>query len=304
MPRAWLAFLDEQARSGATAAERERAALERAVLLDEVLDRTDEAQEAYQQLSHSAQDPEIRSEAGRRFESTLERCGDWDTLRQHLEQALEDGTPEQRVQRHERLARLCGDRLGDEAAEIHHLEQIVALDASRTDIWRALSEHYDHEDRVDAAIDAMAHELASNPDASRALTLHARLAELTLHARRDEARAAWHYERVFELNPAHAAAARFLIERYESDRRPEDVIRVLESRLAALDSVTEGARASESQAHRTALRVHIAEVRARQLDDLEGAISALEVALGEAGPSRRSPNLSRRVTSSRTTTSI
>ena len=59
---------------------------------------------------------------------------------------------------------------------------------------------------------------------------------------------------------------------------------MLESRLASLDARRSDGLSPESlRSHRTALRVHIARVREEQ-GDSEGAISALEVALGEEGP--------------------
>ena len=142
---------------------------------------------------------------------------------------------------HERLARLCGDQLRDEAAELRHLERVAELDPSRGDMWRTLADRYEQEGRTEDQIEAMERELGSGCGAERLLTLHARLAELHLQERKDPVAARSHYERVFELDPSHAAAAQFLIGRYDRDRRPEEVIRVLEARLSTLAAETDRA---------------------------------------------------------------
>ena len=277
-------FLAEQTRTAADPALRERSALERAVLLDEMLERADEAREVYRQLAADARDREIREEAADRYERQLETAGEWQTLRELLEARLARAEGAARSSLHEKLARLCGERLRDRVAELSHWEQIAASDPRRGDVWHRLGERYEQDDRLEDSLRAMESELACQPEPARAQTLHGRLAELALHAQGDEERAARHYERLFELNPAHPTAASFLIERHRRAERPEDVLRVLESRLATLESRRgEGLSPESLRSHRTALRVHIARVREEQ-GDYEGAISALEVALGEEGP--------------------
>jgi tetratricopeptide (TPR) repeat protein len=277
-------FLADQARTAEDPTLRERSALERAVLLDEVLERAEEARDVYRALAGESRDSEIREEAGERYERMLEASSEWETLREFLEARLSRAEIGAAAQLHERLARLCGERLRDRAAELFHWEQIAARDPRRGDVWHRLAERYEQEDRLEDAVRAMESELTCGPEPARAQTLHGRLAELALHAQGDEERAARHYERLFELNPAHPTAASFLIERHKRGARPEEVLRVLESRLATLESRSgEGLSPESLRSHRTALRVHIARVREEQ-GDAEGAISALEVALGEEGP--------------------
>jgi tetratricopeptide (TPR) repeat protein len=278
------AFLELESQQASDPLTRERAALERAVLLEEVLERGDEARLAYRALASEATDAELAADASFRYERLLQQSGEWSGLRDHLELLLERAAPFERAALHERLARLCGDQLHDDDAELRHLEQLAQLDPARGDVWRVLAERYEQEGRAEEQIRAMEQEVEAGCDAARALTLHARLAELHLRVRRDPAAARDHYERVFALDPSHAAAAQYLIGRYDEDRRPEEVIRVLEARLAALGPSDARETRQDVISHRTALRVHIANVRAQQQDDVEGAISALEVALGEAGP--------------------
>jgi tetratricopeptide (TPR) repeat protein len=277
-------FLADQARRADDPVLRERSALERAVLLDELLERGAEARDVYRELASGAQDREVREEAAERYERVLEGSGEWEALREFLEARLAGADADARLGLHERLARLCGERVHDRGAELRHWEAIVTASPRRGDIWHRLAERYEQEDRLEDAVRAMEQELACGAEPGRAQTLHGRLAELALHAQGDEERAAAHYEKLFELNPAHPSAASFLIERYRRAERPDELLRVLESRLASLDARRgEGQSAESLRSHRTALRVHIARVREEQ-GDFEGAISALEVALGEEGP--------------------
>ena len=277
-------FLAEQAAAAPDDAARDRALLERAVILEELLDRPHEAQEVYQQLARSAADAELRLGASLRYERILETAGEWSTLRQHLESALGRASREEDERLHERLARLCGTRLRDAAGEIAHLERIVELNPARADVWRMLAERYEQEDRTDDLIRALEFELEAGVDTARELSLRGRLAGIYAELARRPELAEKHFERLFELNPSHTAAAHYLIERYQAENRPEALLRVLEGRLVALEAARDGDR-DEKQSERTALRVKIARVRESQLDDVEGAISALEVALGDAGPS-------------------
>ncbi|MDH3521129.1 MAG: tetratricopeptide repeat protein, partial [Myxococcales bacterium] len=277
-------FLADQASSAPDALTRDRASFERAVLLDELLDRRDEAREVFQQLARGASDTALRLDASRRYERLLEQAGEWIALREHLENALgkDDETEDERLL--ERLARLCGDRLRDEAAEITYLERIVALNRTRTDIWRLLAERYEESGRADDLIHALEAQLDASVGQARELSLRGRLADIYVELVGDDDRARKHYERLLELDPSHAAAAHFLIGRYQAGNRPEDLIRVLEARLAALEAAPPENR-KKTVSERTSLRVQIARVREAQLGDVEGAISALEVALGEAGAS-------------------
>jgi tetratricopeptide (TPR) repeat protein len=277
-------FLAEQAAAASDEAERDRALLERAVILEELLDRPDEAQEVYQQLAGAAASAELRLDASLRYERLLESAGEWSVLRQHLESALGRASQEEDERLHERLAKLCGGRLRDAAGEIAHLERIVELNPARAGVWRVLAERYEQEDRTDDLIRALEFELEAGVDATREMSLRGRLAGIYADLARQPERAEKHFERLFELNPAHTAAANYLIASYQAANRPEALLRVLEGRLAALETAA-GVDRSQKEGERTALRVKIARVLESQLDDVEGAISALEVALGNAGAS-------------------
>jgi tetratricopeptide (TPR) repeat protein len=277
-------FLAEQAVAAPDEAERDRALLERAVILEELLDRPDEAQEVYQQLAGGAANAELRLDASLRYERILESAGEWSVLRQHLESALGRASQEEDERLHERLAKLCGGRLRDAAGESAHLERIVELNPARADVWRMLAERYEQEDRTEDLIRALEFELEAGVETTRELSLRGRLAGIYADLARQPERAEKHFERLFELNPAHTAAANYLIASYQAANRPDALLRVLEGRLAALETAGDADR-SQKEGERTALRVKIARVLESQLDDVEGAISALEVALGNAGAS-------------------
>jgi tetratricopeptide (TPR) repeat protein len=277
-------FLAEQAAAATDEVARDRALLERAVILEELLDRSHEAQEVYQRLARSGADGELRLDASLRYERLLESAGEWSALRQHMEGALGRASEDEDERLHERLARLCAGRLRDEAGEVAHLERIVELNPARADVWRMLAERYEQKDRTDDLIRALEFELEAGVDTAREISLRGRLARIHAELVGQPERAEKHFERLFELNPSHTAAARYLIGRYQAANRPDALMRVLEERLAALETARQEDR-DGNESERTALRVQIARVRESQLDDVEGAISALEVALGSAGPS-------------------
>jgi tetratricopeptide (TPR) repeat protein len=277
-------YLAHQALTSEDPVARDRASLERAVILEELLDRSQEARETYEQLARAAADAELRLDASRRYERLLENAGEWNALRQHLESALGRASEDEDERVHERLARLCAHRLRDEAAEVSHLERIVEINPARADVWRLLAERYEQDDRADDLTRALEAELEAGTDHARELSLRGRLAGIYAELIGDHEQAQEQYERVFELSPSHMAAAQYLIERYQMSNRPEPLLHVLEGRLAALEAARPEKRATTAS-ERTAVRVQIARVREAQLDDLEGAISALEVALGDAGPS-------------------
>jgi len=270
-------FLEDQERR-TSEPERSHLALERALLLEERLDRPEDALAIFDRLAAESAVPEVVRDAEERCERLLERLQRWPALREHWTRSLGRHSAEVDARLHERLARLCADRLGDPAGEILHLERAVALDARRSDLWQTLATHYERTHRTADYARALEAELATRPDHVRELELRARLAGLYGELAQPE-RARPHYERVFDLAPTHAAAARFLENCYEQEHRYEELVALLETRLASIDGAD-----PHATSHRTALRLQIAHVRETHLDDLEGSISALEVALDELGP--------------------
>jgi tetratricopeptide (TPR) repeat protein len=267
---------DQERRSGEP--ERSHLALERALLLEERLDRAEDALAIFDRLAVGNAVPEVVRDAEEHCERLLERLQRWPALRDHWMRSLGRHSAEVDARLHERLAHLCADRLSDPAGEILHLESAVALDARRSDLWQLLAVHYERANRRQDCARALEAELANRPDHARELELRARLAALYGELAQPE-RARSHHERVFDLCPTHPAAAHFLESTYEQEHRYEDLVALLETRLASMDGVD-----PHATSHRTALRLQIAHVREAHLDDLEGSISALEVALEELGP--------------------
>jgi tetratricopeptide (TPR) repeat protein len=275
-------FLEDQEAHAEDPAERDRLALERAVLLEDVLERHDDALAILSRLSRESEVAGLQRDARARTEQLLEQLERWSWLRDHLEQQLGLGSDADDARLHERLALLCAKRLDDEAGELAHLERVVVLAPERADVWQALAARYEREGRVADWARALEAELATDPDHVRELSLRGRLAELYEEQLARPERARDHYERVFELSPLHNAAAHHLVDAYEREERFEDLVRLLEARLAAIDAGPSDDPHAPSR--RTSLRLQIAHFRESRLDDPEGAISALEVALSEVGP--------------------
>ena len=253
------------------------------MLLEENLGAAEEARDEFRRLATGAEQAELRSRAAERLEALLERSSAWDALREHLEAVLESTAAEGRQRLHERLGRLCRDRLGDAEGAIAQFKAATDLAPKRADLWRDLAHLYEEAGRTADLVDAFEAELATGPDRDRELALRSRAAEHCVGALGDPDRARAHYERILELDSSHVVAAEFLIEHCERTGDLTTVVRLLETRLAALD----GAPRDDDgpwAAQRTSLRVRIAGLRAAELDDLDGAIAVLEPALGEIGP--------------------
>jgi tetratricopeptide (TPR) repeat protein len=273
------AFLAEEAENAREPAARERAALERAVLLDERLGRSDEARQVFGELSLAAADERVAEEAGRRLEALLERAGAWAALREHLESQTAEGDAD--VLRRMRLAHLCRDRLDDREAAIAHLEAASAL-APESSALRELAALYEQEGRREDLARVIEAEIATDPNPDRELALRARVAALAAGPLADPARARRHYERLLELDPVHASAAEYLIEHWEADGRYAAVVRLLQARLDALETSRDDD--AQAEARRLSLRLRIAGLSAGPLDDVDAAIAALEPLLRELGP--------------------
>jgi len=276
-------FLAEQMTSHPDPAKRDGFALERAVILEEALERAPEAAEIYRQLTARAADPNDRSQASGRLERLLERTGEWQALREHWENVLEGCEEEEKEHLHERLGRLCRDRLHDIEAAIEHLEAAAELAPGRPELWHALALLYEESGRAGELARVLEAELASGAEGGREIVIRSRLAELWANEIGDPERARPHYERILEIDPGESAAGEFLIRHFEAQDRHDEVARVLELRLGALDALPRD-EAGQWAAQRTSLRLRVAALRAGELDDPDGAIAVLEPALGEIGP--------------------
>ncbi len=265
-----------QAERAGDPAARLRLLFERAVLLDERLDRDAEAREAYAALLAGGGDPAVLGEARRRLERRLERAGDWRGLRSGLEGMLEHAEPDEAFGLHERVARLCRDKLRDRDGAAAHLEAALRLRPERADLWQALALLYTEMDRLPDVLRALDGELASGPDPDRERVLRARAASLCAGALADPERARSEYARVLELDPTDVTAAEYCSRALEEAGQLADLATLLERRLEALP----GERHGDA---RLGLRLRLGALRAGPLEDVAGALSVLEPALGEPG---------------------
>ncbi len=273
------AFLAAQAESHPDRATRERAALERAVLLEDLLHRPGEAAPQLRALFERAADAATRNEAGARLERLLERERDWPALRSHLQAKLASEPEADRAATHERLGRLCRDQLSDARSATEHFEAAAALAPERVELWQSLARLYEEADRLAELARALESELATGPSPARERAIRGRVGHLAAGALAEPERAREHYERLLELDPGNAAASEFLVAHLEREDRAGELVRVLERRLAALGRSPDAGAGS-----RTALRMRIAGLRATRLGDAPGAIALLEPVLAELGP--------------------
>lgn len=281
-PAALAEFLADELNLAADPAARDRLALERAVLLEERLGESDAARSEYRRLADAGAEPELCLAASHRLEGLLERTGAWAALREHLESAPAGEDPELELARLQRLAALCRDRLGDPQRAIEHLERVVAAAPERASAWRPLQSLYEAAGRLADLGRALEAEISLAPDPDREQALRSRAAALFAGPLADPTRARRHYERLLELEPTHPTASEFLIEHWEQDGRYAAVVRLLSTRLDALEH--DPTQSSEPIGpRRLALRLRIAGLFAGPLDDLDGAIATLEPLLGDLG---------------------
>lgn len=264
---ALAALLAERAREESDPRVREERELECASLLEQGGGDERRARETYERLADGATDAEVARQAASRLESLLERSGDWRALCSRLEGRLAGLPAPEALALRERLAVLCRDRLGDRDACITHLEEAGRLAPDRDSVWRSLGLLYRESGRNADWARVVEAELATGPDTDRELTLHTIGAGLAREAGQRE-RARDHYERLLALDPANEEASGFLIEQYEREDRPAEVVRLLDARLASL--------ARDPAADTTAIRLRIAALRADVLDDPATAIAVLE----------------------------
>ncbi len=281
-PAGLVEFLGEQMTSTSDTAIRDRCGFERAVLLEESLDRAEEAIEAYRHLIESGIDEAFRRKASDRLAILLERTEDWDGLRRSLEASLRAEPTEEDLATIERLGKLYRDRLRNAPRAIDHFEVAATIAPERADLWQALAELYFEEGRIENVVLALEAEIATGPDLDRELALRGRAAQLCAESLIERDRAKEHYERVLELDSTHSKAADFLIDHYKRQGDFDGVVRLLVARLEALEQSAESD--SEGSSLRTSLRLQISGLRASPLNDVEGAIDALLPALGEIGP--------------------
>ncbi len=275
------AFLGEQMELARSPETRDQCAFERAVLLEEVLDREPESLTLYRHLVRSCEDDSLRKRAAQRLEDQLERNEQWEQLRTHLEASLGDES-EGDCQVHVRLGSIYRERLRNWPRAIDQFEAAATIAPERADLWRILASLYEQQGQIESLVSAIEAELATGPDSDRELTLRGRAAELCVHPLNDTDRAHEHYEQILLLDQTHSAASDFLLEYWESRGNATEVVALLKARLAALEQPSEDS--GEWPKLRASLRLRIAGLQATEFDDLEMAIATLEPSVDELGP--------------------
>jgi len=255
--------------------------VERAKLLEGLPGRCEEARDAYRGLLAEDLDESTRTEVLERLEALLEQGADWSSLREVLEHQLESATPERAGQLHSRLGWLCHTHLQEAVAAVAHFESWVLLQPDAMEAWRHLAAHYSRVEQPRDERRVLEGWLAV-ADTSEARELHSRIARLSLRLG-DAETALAQYSKAFELDQTDAETSEFLYDAHRRDGRVREAVKVLESRLAALDE----AAGEGSQEAARLLRLRIAEQRADALSDLAGAIAVLEPAASDGSDLER-----------------
>ncbi|MFB0979236.1 MAG: hypothetical protein QMC73_16360, partial [Myxococcota bacterium] len=267
-------LLEELAREESNPTASATMNLERAALLEQTLGAFDEARDVLTALANTCEVPEMAVEANAQLEQLLNRCGDWEALRELLTKRLGVGNDNADLAHHEKLARLCRDRLDDPDGSIEHFEAAGKLAPERHAIWQSLSILYSDVDRNEDVLRVTECELALDLDAERETMLCTRATRLSAKLPGRTQGASKHYERLLAIDPGHAEATEFLLDFYERENQPEKMVALLRSRLDACLSQTESNTTDSSTG--LSLRLRIAAIEADMLDNLEAAVSVLE----------------------------
>jgi tetratricopeptide (TPR) repeat protein len=236
----------------------------------------EQAEASYRAALAGAPGSPAADAASTRLEGLLERSGRLPELAARLEERLARSPGDDALRLHERLAGLYRGPVPDRGAAQRHLEAALAVDSARADLWQALAVLCEESADTAGVLAAIDGELAASPEPSREVELRTRRARLVRELHGDPEAAQRELERVAALDPTHPEAFEALARRLEADGRVEELVALLESRLAAGAA---GAAADRD----TALRVRIAGLRSLALDDPSGAIAALEPALDAPG---------------------
>jgi len=259
--------------------------LERASLLEEVLGEPIRACDLYEEIiaaDHESANAEI---ACVRLESLLDSSGQWERLRDRLVGRVSDLPKEEQATLRERIAAICLDRLHDIAGCAQQLEAIAEIVTDRVHVWQQLGEIYARDlDRPADWLRVVEAELDADPTIERELSLRVAAARLYLDdERRPSDRVATeayaHYERVLAIHPSHGEAAEVLAMHYSAEGRPDETVRILESRLEGL-AETDGAEATD-------LRLRLAVLLSTSLEQDERARPYFEAARAELGATPR-----------------
>ena len=226
--------------------ERQRAMhLERASLLEEVLNEPLRACEVYEEIIQTHGDTDEAASAALRLESLLESSSQWERLRDRLIARVDEMPEEDQATLRERIAAICLDRLNDIAGCAQQLEAIAKIVTDRVHVWQQLGEIYAHQlDRPADWLRVVEAELDAGPKRERELALRVAAARLCLDEERrpddrDATEAYRHYERALAIHPTHAEAAEVLAMHFASEGRPEETVRILETRLEGLGDSSE-----------------------------------------------------------------
>ncbi len=283
LPAIWLARVE------ASDDPEERAALrDKAARLYE--ERLGEPERAAEVLAASVEERPEDADLAARYESLLERLGQWKRLRERLSQRLENLEEESsRIELFRRLGRIEAERLGEPDAAVTRWREILRLHPEDAEALEALDGLLDEQERWEELAEVLdARRILAREEVDRA-ALSSRLGVLyldrldrprdALEVYRDALEAVPGFEdavlgleRIEAEHPELAVeVGRILEPVYEARRAFEKLRRLLERRLEHI----------EDESERRELRLRLADLAGRELGDAEGAFRALERAFLE-----------------------
>ena len=276
--------LEERASLAVDVGTRARVEIELAILLEDRLDRGEEARALLARLATS-EERDVAATADRRLEALLERAGDFAALCELLEARLAWAPRGLAWKLHARISEIAEQRLGDPGRARRHLEVAVGHLPEQAELWRRLANLYDEDAQPEELLRALEGEIATlaggagaESNASESVvSLHARAGRIALRELGSPERAEPHFRRVLELDPSHVEAGEFLIGQLEAQGRLEEIPPLLRARLAHLTDPADADRRND-------LRLRLAVWLGERLGRPDEAADVLEAALAEAEP--------------------
>lgn len=238
-----------------------------AIIQQEVLKDAEAAAQAYQRILYLAPDDEEALGALERIYTDGER---WEDLVELFEKKHDAATdPAQKAQALAQMAQVYQVRLEDLDNAVSTYERLLGLDPSNTAALDALDAMYQEQQLWDQVVDTLERKLSVQTDLDQRLGLLIRQGATRRDELIDPLGAVPYFERALSEAPGHGPAVDALIAIHTNDENYQQVVEVLNRKLATVTTPQEKA----------IVHVRLARVLREHLGEKERALSHYELAV-------------------------
>jgi tetratricopeptide (TPR) repeat protein len=205
------------------------------------------------------------------MQRAAERAGLWKELINALElEAERTRDRRQKLDIITRAGEVAERRMNDDMYAVSFYKRLLEIDAGYAPAYSALGRVFQRAGRHQELLEIYKNELAIAPAGPGIAALHFRIATLCENELGRDEEAIQAYRKAVELDPTQRAARRALERKLEEKGRWDEIVRLLELEIAALDEPKSKARAS----------LRIGEILENRLRNPDRALAAYEQALG------------------------